>query len=200
MKLKRIEVAVLIGLLAALLVGGANAQGNRITESVIRLHVVANSDSEEDQALKLLVRDRVLELTTDLGDDLDQATKQLNDSLEEIQAQAQELVYEMGYDYPVAVRLTTEALDTRKYDSFSLPAGEYLALRVTIGSGEGKNWWCVVFPPICMASCSQELTAQAMASGLDPDDIALITGEDQVYVFKFKLIELVQSIKMLYNQ
>ena len=201
MKLKPFEMALIIGLISAVLIGGANAQSQKLSDSVVRLHVVANSDSEDDQALKLQVRDRVLEMTTGLkmGTDAQQAEEVLKDNLEVIKTAVQKMVHEKGYDYPITVTLGTENFDTRVYDTFSLPAGQYNSLRVTIGEGSGKNWWCVVFPPICMASCGEELTAQAMAAGLDEEDIALITGENQVYVLKFKLLELVQSVKMLYN-
>ena len=185
-----------------MLIGGANAQSQKLADSVVRLHVVANSDSEEDQALKLEVRDRVLEITSALkmGVDAQQAKLVLEDNLDEIESAVRKMVQEKGYDYPVTVTLGTENFDTRVYDTFSLPAGQYTSLRVTIGEGSGKNWWCVVFPPICMASCGEELTAQAMAAGLDEGDVALITGENQVYVLKFKLLELVQSVKMMYNR
>ena len=202
MKLKPFEIALIVGLIAAVLIGGANAQSQKLSDTIIRLHVVANSDSEEDQALKLEVRDCVLEMTAilNMGNNAQQAQTVIKANLDEIETAVQKMVHEKGYDYPVKVSLGVEDFDTRVYDTFSLPAGSYTSLRVTIGEGAGKNWWCVVFPPICMASCSEELTAQAMAVGLDDGDVALITGDNQVYVLKFKLMELVQSVKMMYNK
>ena len=201
MKLKPFEIALVIGLIAAVLIGGANAQSEKLSASVVRLHVVANSDSDEDQTLKLKVRDEVLAMTDgfNMGSSAEEAAIVLEEKLDEIQSAVLKMVQELGYDYSVTVTLGLEDFDTRVYDTFSLPAGEYTSLRVTIGEGTGKNWWCVVFPPICMASCSEELTAQAMAAGLDEGDVALITGENEVYVFKFKLLELVQKAKMMYN-
>ncbi|MBE6990994.1 MAG: stage II sporulation protein R [Ruminococcaceae bacterium] len=200
-KLKPFEIALFIGLFAAVLIGGANAQSQKLADSIVRLHVVANSDTDEDQALKLEVRDRVIEITSSLnmGSDAQHAQIVLRENVDEIETAVRQMVQEKGYDYPVTVTLGTENFDTRVYDTFSLPAGQYTSLRVTIGDGAGKNWWCVVFPPICMASCSEELTSQAMAVGLDEGDVALITGDNQIYVLKFKLLELVQSVKMMYN-
>lgn len=201
MKLKPFEIALIIGIIAAVLIGGANAQSQKLSDSVVRLHVVANSDSDEDQLFKLEVRDLVLEMTAGLnmGNNAQNAQAVLQDNLDEIETAVRKMTHERGYDYKVSVTLGRENFDTRVYDTFSLPAGNYTSLRVTLGDGAGKNWWCVVFPPICMASCSEELSAEAMAVGLDKGDVALITGNSQVYVLKFKLIELVQSVKMMYN-
>ena len=202
MKLKSLETALFIGLIAALLVGGANADSEKLSDKVIRLHVVANSDSAEDQFLKLKVRDKVLELTgeMELGADSTEAAAVLKSNLEEIESTVLNMVQDMGYDLDVRATLGTEEFETRVYDTFSLPAGEYTSLRIILGSGEGKNWWCVVFPPICMASCTEELTAEALSVGLDKNDVALIMGENDVYILKFRLIELVQSVKMMYNK
>ena len=101
-----------------------------------------------------------------------------------------------GYDYSVTAELKDTAFPTREYEDFTLPAGDYLALRVVIGAGEGHNWWCVVFPPLC-AQSTEDLSQTAMAAGLSDDDVGLITEEDQGYVLKFKSIELWERLKTL---
>ena len=99
-----------------------------------------------------------------------------------------------GYDYPVTVSLEDCWFPTKVYDGFSLPAGNYRALRVVIGAGEGQNWWCVVFPPLCLGSVTEEVAATAAQAGLSEDQVSLITGRDGGYVLKFKLIEWWDSL------
>lgn len=143
----------------------------------MRLHVLANSDTEEDQALKLLVRDAVLERATEILEqsaDRAEAEIRLRESLPELEAIAEETVRATGYDYAVTAELEDTAFPTKEYDGFSLPAGEYLALRILIGEGVGQNWWCVVFPPLCTAA-SADVPETALAAGPDgrpgqPDD------------------------------
>lgn len=190
-KLRRWEFALLIGLACAMLwasaLGGAQ---DALAEQVVRLHVVANSDSEADQALKLKVRDAVLAEATPYlaGLDRQAALNALEERLPYLADAAARVVGEQGYDYPVTVSLQEERFPTKRYEGFALPAGEYMALRVQIGSGGGHNWWCVVFPPLCMGSVEE--TAQ-----LDDRDRALITGETEGYVVKFKAIELWEEFK-----
>ena len=190
-KLKRWEFALLIGLASAMLwasaLGGAQ---DALAEQVVRLHVVANSDSEADQALKLKVRDAVLAEATPYlaGLDRQAALNALEELLPSLAGAAARVVGEQGYDYSVPASLQEERFPTKRYEGFALPAGEYMALRVQIGSGGGHNWWCVVFPPLCMGSVEE--TAQ-----LDDRDRALITGETEGYVVKFKAIELWEEFK-----
>lgn len=151
---KRIHpIEVFLMVFAALvLTSGAVAlhTQSELADKVIRLHVLANSDSEADQALKLRVRDTVLKRATELlagAESRSDAKKRLNAALPELKSAAECTVAETGYAYGVRVELAETAFPTREYDGFSLPAGEYLALRVLIGDAAGKNWWCVVFPP-----------------------------------------------------
>lgn len=197
-KLKLIEIALLIGL-AVFLASGARALRTQdaLAEKVVRLHVLANSDSEEDQALKLRVRDVVLERATELLEqsaDRREAEGLLRGSLLEFERIAAEEIQASGYDYPVTAELTDTKFPTREYDGFTLPAGKYLALRIVIGEGGGQNWWCVVFPPLCTAA-SADVPASALAAGLSEDQVGLITGEDQGYVLKFKTVEWWESIR-----
>ena len=191
-KLKLVEIALLVGLAAFLASGGLALRAQtQLAERVVRLHVLANSDGEEDQELKLLVRDRVLaratELLTQAGNRAE-AESLLRRELPELEALAARELRANGCDYPVTAELTATEFPTREYDGFTLPAGEYLALRVVIGEGAGRNWWCVVFPPLCTAA-SAEVPAAALAAGLTEDQVGLITEEDRGYVLKFKTVE-----------
>lgn len=190
-KLRRWESALLIGLACAMLWASAlGAEQDALADKVVRLHVVANSDSEADQTLKLQVRDAILaDAASELaGLSREEALEQLTQDLPRLGEIAAQTVGEQGYDYPVTVSLKEERFPTKRYDDFALPAGEYMALRVQIGSGEGHNWWCVVFPPLCMGSVEE-------AAELDDRDRALITGETEGYVVKFRAMELWEEFK-----
>ncbi|EOS66401.1 stage II sporulation protein R [Oscillibacter sp. 1-3] len=197
-KLKLIEIALLIGLAVFLASGGLALRAqSQLAERVVRLHVLANSDGEEDQALKLLVRDRVLARATELltqAKDRTEAEALLRAELPELEALAVRELRANGCAYPVTAKLTDTEFPTREYDGFTLPAGEYLALRVVIGEGAGRNWWCVVFPPLCTAA-SADVPAAALAAGLTEDQVGLITEEDRGYVLKFKAVEWWEELR-----
>lgn len=197
-KLKVFEIALLIGL-AVFLTSGAFALRTQdaLADKVVRLHVLANSDSEEDQALKLRVRDAVLEQATAIlerSTDRREAESLLRGQLLELERTAEKEIQTAGYSYPVTVKLENTDFPTKEYGSFTLPAGEYLALRVIIGEGQGKNWWCVVFPPLCTA-VSADVPASALAAGFDQEEVSLITEENQGYVLKFKAVEWWETLK-----
>lgn len=199
---KRLELALLIGLLAALIWGMWSIRSQQVlADKVVRLHILANSDSEEDQALKLQVRDAVLERAEEIlerAHDRSAAEEDLREALPELREIALETVAAQGYDYDVTAELTDAAFPTREYDGFTLPAGEYLALRLAIGAGEGHNWWCVVFPPLC-AQTTTDVAQTAMAAGLDGGDVSLLTEESQGYVLKFKSIELWEGLRQRFG-
>lgn len=178
-------------LLAALTATAAALQLDQQTLAgkLIRLHVVANSDSEQDQAVKLQVRDAVLEVTKDLD------REELEQALPNIQAAAEACLRDLGCRDAVTVTLGQERFPTRLYENFSLPAGVYTALRVTIGEGEGQNWWCVAFPSICFRATTADLEAAAVSAGFTGEEIALITEANEGYVLKFKLLELLDRLK-----
>ena len=170
--------------------------------SVIRLHVIANSDSQQDQDLKLQVRDRILEQAASLyrpEDDVEMARQRLEDNLALLAQTGRQVVEEQGYDYPVSVELERTWFPTKTYTDFALPAGNYEALRVIIGEGEGRNWWCVVFPPLCLGSVSETVDEAAAAGSFTEGQVALITGETEGYVVKFKLMELWEGLKNHFN-
>ena len=192
------ELALLLALAVTILWGAASlGQQEELGRKVIRLHVIANSDSPEDQALKLRVRDRVLARAQEILEqsaDMEQAEQALTAALPELTREARETLAAEGCTQPVQARLEPAEFPTKVYDSFSLPAGKYLALRVIIGQGAGQNWWCVVFPPLCTAA-SSNVARTAMAAGLTEDQVGLITEESEGYVLKFKAVELWEGLR-----
>ena len=193
-----VEIILLLGL-AVFLASGASAVQTQeeLAEKVVRLHVLANSDSEEDQALKLQVRDAVLsraEYLLEAASDRKEAEGVLRGQLLEFEAVAQETIREAGYDYPVFVELVDTEFPTNRYAGFTLPAGEYLALRVLVGEASGQNWWCVVYPPLC-AAASMDVPVTALAIGFSEEEIGLITEENPRYELKFKTVELWETLR-----
>ena len=192
------ELALLLGLGAAMLWGAWSMQRqDALARKMIRLHVIANSDSAEDQALKLEVRDRVLDFTTTVlqrSADMEDAQLRLREELTRIESIAQQEISAQGYDYQVTAQLASTEFPLKEYDGFSLPAGEYMALRLVIGEGEGQNWWCVVYPPLCTAAAT-DMPRTAIQAGLTDDDINLITEEDTGYVLKFRSVELWEQLR-----
>lgn len=186
------------GVLVALL-GGAwlEREQTQLSDRVIRFHVIANSDDPADQQLKLAVRDRVMaqvEAIYPQDATLEEAQATLEENLEIIRQAGQAVVAEQGYDYPVTAEVAQCWFPTKDYDGFALPAGDYTALRLTVGAGAGKNWWCVAFPPLCLEAAS-ETVAQAAEAGLFTEEqVALVTGEEG-YVLKFKAMELLGQWK-----
>lgn len=195
--LRKWEISLLLALCVTLCAGiWARAQQRELASGLVRLHVVAASDSEEDQALKLAVRDEVLALLEPVLDGTsgrDDALAEIENRLPELETLAADIAWERGMDYGAAVTLCAETYPTKEYDGFSLPAGEYMSLRVALGEGEGKNWWCVVFPPLCMAAAEDTLTSAA--TGLSEDELSLITEENDGYALKFKLMEIWGDLK-----
>ena len=193
----RLQAAVLLGLVLTIFAADftAFAQGcNDLREDVLRLHILANSDSEEDQALKLKVRDRVLKEGVELfsiGEGKEKAMEEAQKQLKHLIQAAQDEVYRQGYTYQVHGEVVKMYFNTREYDGFTMPAGTYDALRFTIGSGQGKNWWCVMFPPLCIPA----------AVGEEPDLSFFTQRELQVleqkpaYQPKFAVVELVEQKK-----
>lgn len=197
-QLRTVEIALMVGL-AIFLGSGVLAlrTQDELADKVVRLHVLANSDSEEDQALKLKVRDVVLERATAILEqsaDRREAESRLRGEMLELERIAAEEIAAEGYNYPVTVELENTDFPTKEYDGFTLPAGEYLALRVIIGEGQGQNWWCVVFPPLCTAA-SADVPASALAAGFSEEEVNLVTEENQGYVLKFKAVEWWETLK-----
>lgn len=189
----------MFGVLAAVLAGGwLEGERKELSDSVIRFHVIANSDSRADQTLKLAVRDQVLALAQELypqGAEKEQAVEALRDNLPALARAGQEEAARQGYDYPVTASLTRCWFPTKEYGTFALPAGEYTALRVVIGAGAGENWWCVAFPPLCLGAASETVDEAVYAGQFTEKQGALITRADEGYVLKFKALELWDGLK-----
>jgi stage II sporulation protein R len=202
-KLRIWEAALLLGVLCA---AGActwlSRERQELADSVIRFHVIANSDSAEDQALKLQVRDRVLAQTQEFYPEnatRDEAEAALQAHLALLEETGRQVVAEQGYDYPVSARLEECWFPTKEYDGFSLPAGNYTALRIVIGEGTGQNWWCVAFPPLCLGAASETVEEAAAAGYFSAEQAALVTEENEGYVLKFKSLELLGQLQGLFG-
>lgn len=175
---------------------------NNLREGFIRLHIIANSDSEEDQTLKLHLRDKILEEYSNrlaLCESREEAEKLIISLEGDIEQYSKNVVSESGYSYSIDVTFDNEYYPTREYENVTLPSGDYLSLRVIIGEGEGKNWWCVLFPPLCVSSAlgnNEKNEEDAFISaGFSPEQYKIISGtEDKKYVLKFKIIELIGKI------
>ena len=163
MRFRRFEIAMLLTLAVLFTYAAAVADGQQETaDSLLRLHVIANSDSAHDQAVKLRVRDALLEVCAPLlenAHNADEVRERLRGELPLLADTAAAVLREQGEDKDVTVRLAAEYYPTRVYETFALPTGNYCGLKVTIGAGEGHNWWCVVFPPLCTEAASATLTA-----------------------------------------
>ena len=160
-----------------------------LADKLTRLHVVANSDSEADQALKLQVRDAVLAEIRPEDTATDPAL------LLRLQQAAEDTVAAAGSDQTVKVYRTRMFFDTRVYDTFSLPAGEYNAVRIELGEAAGRNWWCVLFPPLCAGACQEDLETIGAGAGLTEDEISYISGDGTKYVIRFKIVEWWGNVK-----
>lgn len=198
-KLKRWELALMCGVLMALVTGSwLQREQRELADSVIRFHVIANSDSQEDQSLKLAVRDRVLARAEELYPQdatLEEARQALEGHLNALAAAGRAVVEEQGYDYPVSAQLTRCWFPTKEYEGFALPAGDYEALRIVIGEGAGQNWWCVAFPPLCLGAASETVDQATKAGCFTQDQACLVTGETEGYVLKFKGMELLGELQ-----
>ena len=158
---------------------------------VVRLHVIANSDSEEDQANKLLVRDAILGTVSKITEncaDRAEAEAVISENTDAIRELAETTLRGLGCDMPVTVTVSEEKYPTREYEDFRLPAGEYCSLRVMIGEAAGKNWWCVLFPPLCTSAASAK--DELVSAGFTPSQVRIITDtESPRYVLKFRILE-----------
>lgn len=162
-----------------------------LNEQIIRLHVVADTDDPADQELKLQVRDEILRLVHAIKEGAsskEEALTRLREQLPALEEAANAVLSKEGKEYHAAVTLDEEAFPTRFYDTFSLPAGIYDSLRVTIGSGQGKNWWCVVFPDLCMPAASAEVEDAAVAAGFS-DTLSKTLTRQEGYEIRFLVLD-----------
>lgn len=180
-----------------------SAVASDISSSVFRLHVIANSDSEEDQNLKYIVRDKVLEYMNTLLDSNTSSKEEtmqiISKNLDNFKSVAQETVYENGYDYEVNAEIGNFSFPTKDYGDISLPSGYYDALRISIGNAEGRNWWCVMFPPLCFVDVTSgvvpEESKETLEESLSDEEYELISGSSPEFEVKFKFIEFFENFK-----
>lgn len=163
-----------------------------IYNSTVRLHVLANSDEERDQELKLKVRDKILERVSAYeASSKDEALELIEQNKQELIDIAAEVIKEEGFLYEVDIEVGQEFYQTRYYEDFALPAGEYTSVKVIIGKGEGQNWWCVLYPPLCTNQAIALDEEACIEVGLTKDQYNLITGNaDGEYKIKFRLLEI----------
>lgn len=195
MKLKKLTVAICMGLVVSILMSfaGFDASCLELKENLLRLHIVANSDSASDQTLKLKVRDELLKVGDNVFKDAENliiAKDIAQDMLPIFEKVAQKVVKSEGYNYSVRVSLGKAFFDTRVYENFTLPAGEYDALKVVIGQGKGKNWWCVIFPSVCIPSATNKSINSAVSKSTGK-----IINNAPKYRIKFKVVEWYETLK-----
>ena len=195
-QMKRITMYSLLILCVTLIIAviPTEAEG-AIYEDTVRLHILANSNSDNDQELKLKIRDDIL---SNFSEELngysstEDAKAHLSALLPEIESFAEEKTKEYGYSYEVKATLSEEWYDTREYEDFTLPKGYYTSLRIIIGDGEGKNWWCVMYPPLCLDMATETAPADDAIKKYNENEYVLISKNG--YNAKFKVLELVSSI------
>lgn len=198
MKVK-VMVCMCASILAAfLLVSVLPVHGEeKIYSDMIRLHVIAASDSDEDQAVKLQVRDAVLEVVEASMENVknqEEALAAIEAANDEIHTAAKSVLEREGFDYPVSVELGLENYPERVYEGFTLPAGQYTSLRVIIGGGEGHNWWCVLYPPLC-TTAAEDREQVFITAGFTDEQYKTITETKQVkYKVRFKVLEILASL------
>ena len=196
---KNIELGVLFGLICTIMLSFSSfeVRCDELRQNVLRLHIVANSDSEADQNLKLAVRDEILKNSTDIFKncgDVTTACKIAETQLENISSIANDVIKENGFNYYADVSVGDRYFDTREYDDFTLPAGTYKSLSVDLGDAKGKNWWCVVFPCVCVPTADAELSDAVT-------EAAAQTAENpQKYVMKFKTVEIYEKFKKIFSK
>ena len=175
----------------------AKSVSSDISDNFFRLHILANSNSEEDQKLKLKVRDEILKYMETLSYDGLQKSDAINltiDNLENFKEIAINTIKSEGYDYPVNLEIGNFYFPTKEYGNISLPAGYYDALKINIGKAEGNNWWCSLFPPLCFVDISSgvidESSKETLNENLTDDEFDIITNDNQTVKLKFKLVEM----------
>lgn len=193
---KKIKISVCCALIISVMFSIISfaKTSQHIRGEVLRLHVIANSDSDSDQELKLKVRDAVLKESPEIFNgsvNIENALEKIRPELDTIKKVAEKTIKENGYDYDVSVTISREYFTTRTYETVTLPAGKYLALRIVIGEGEGHNWWCVMFPPMCLPAASKE---KEIGSVLDDGEVKLVCKNPK-YEIRFKIVEIYEEMK-----
>lgn len=186
----------------AFCLGGIMQDRQTLSDDVIRLHVVAASDSQEDQAVKLQIRDAVVEKLNSVMEELPSAADAkafLLEHLDEIEDTANEVLEMAGFSDRVTVTLDKEAFESRVYDTFTLPAGVYESLRIVVGEGEGKNWWCVVFPTLCVPETTDDFASAAVSSGFS-DTLTATVSNEEGYEIRFFVLDCLGKLQNLFHR
>lgn len=190
--MKKFITVLIVSLITLfLLVGYSTSVNSNLSSNMVRLHVIANSDSDEDQSLKLEVRDAILAHSRSNFTKKDE----VKGELEKYREIAQKVIYDNGYDYAVEVEYGNFRFPTKEYNNLRLPAGNYDAVRVKIGSAKGQNWWCVMFPPLCFVDGTTDTSyaEEKLRSSLGEESSKLITKADDSmmpFEIKFKIVEV----------
>lgn len=198
---KKIKISVTVGIVVAILFSICSfaKTSEEIRSDVLRLHVIANSDTSVDQNLKLRLRDYILQEGKDIFNgsvNVENAVKKIEPVLPELEKSAKAFVNQAGFDYDVKISLSNEYFTTRTYETVTLPAGKYLALRVVIGSGEGHNWWCVMFPPMCVPAADKKDEIENVFS---EKEIKLVESKPK-YEPRFKFVEIYEQLKEIISE
>ncbi len=202
-KSKLLVLTSVLTLIFALTITYAKNVSNDISNSVFRLHIIANSNSETDQSLKLKVRDKIITDASSLFvncPDLDTAVKIANQNQDKLKQIAESEVKAHGFDYPIKISVGRVAFPTKTYGNITLPSGNYTALRIEIGKAKGENWWCVMYPPLCLTQGVLTVSDEAnskLKSELNSSEYDLITKQDSGAIpveVRFKIVEIFQNI------
>ncbi len=194
---KSLTAGVLLSILLTLV--PFEGECREISDQVFRIHILANSDSAEDQSLKLKVRDAVLQKSRELFHSACNKTEAMNiaqENINELVSVAQETVYSEGYCYPVTASVKPIRFDTRYYENVTMPSGVYDALQIRIGEAKGKNWWCVMYPSLCIPSASENVTLE---EELTPSQFSIVSSDGK-YQFRFKFIEVFNSFLNMFSK
>jgi stage II sporulation protein R len=196
MKLKAIDIAVFMTLIICIVATISFENDCKgIREEVLRLHVIANSDEDYDQELKLKVRDALLQSGESIfsgSEDIISAESKIADKQDILRYTAEETVYNLGFDYDVKIELARSYFPTKTYGELTLPAGYYKAVRVIIGQGKGKNWWCIMFPPLCLPAATD--SENIIRDFLSEEEMQIVTS-DPKYEVRFWLVEKYYELK-----
>lgn len=195
---KNIELGILFGLICAIVLSFARfeVRCDELRQNILRLHIIANSDSAADQSLKLAVRDEILKSSIDIFKDctdISSACDIAEGQLDSIADTANNVLKQNGFDYAATASVGNAYFETREYDYFTLPAGTYKSLIINLGEGKGKNWWCVVFPCVCVPTADDAELSDSVSN-----DAAQTAENPQKYVMKFKTAEIYEQIKKIF--
>ena len=179
-----------------------SAVSYELNENVFRLHIIANSNSSEDQDLKLKIRDKIITYMNKIDTtSKTEVIEKINSNIKEIEKIAQETIRENNFDYDISIEIGEFYFPTKHYGNISLPAGIYDAIKVKIGKAEGENWWCSLFPPLCFTDISSgvidEDTQKNLKNNLKNEEFSIITNSSSEYKFKFKIIEILNLKNIL---